>query len=264
MKFDLDPVIFQLGALQVRWYGLMYVLGFIVGGYILRRLCRSGFLKFPEQKVDSLITHLLIGMFLGARLIYVFVYNWEYYSQNILELFSVWKGGLSFHGALIGMMVAIVVFARKQGVPPIQVMDAAALAGCPGLLFGRIGNFINGELWGRPGDVPWAVIFPTGGPYPRHPSQLYEGLLEGIVLFTILVFVIQKTKRYGIVSWLFMLFYGLFRFIVEFYREPDAQLGYLLGGHVTMGQILCIIMMASSFLILAYANKNKQKLMIEA
>ncbi len=262
MKFDIDPAIFKLGALEVRWYGLMYVIGFMLGGYILRRLCRQGFLKFPEVRVDSLITHMLIGMFLGARLVYVFVYNWEYYSQNFFELFSVWKGGLSFHGALIGIMVSIYVFARKNGVHFLQVTDAVAIAGTPGLFFGRVGNFINGELWGSPSEVPWAVIFPSGGPYPRHPSQLYEGILEGIVLFIILSLMRKHMKQYGILTWVFVFGYGVFRFIVEFYRVPDSQLGYFFGGSVTMGQILCLIMIAVSFLFLAYAKKHKHRLAI--
>lgn len=193
-------------------------------------------------------------MFIGARLFYVVLYNWDYYSENLLDSFAVWKGGLSFHGALAGMCLATYLFARKHHLSFFQIADCLAVAGTPGLLFGRIGNFINGELYGRVTDSWAGVVFPGGGPFPRHPSQLYEGVLEGIVLFFILFYLHKRERFYGVVSAVFLLGYGVFRFIVEFFREPDAQLGYYLG-YFTMGQFLCLAMIALSFVLLRIAKK---------
>lgn len=256
--FDIDPVIFHLGPLQVRWYGLMYVIGFWIGSSLLTHLSMKGFFKIPKEKVDNFVVLLILSMFLGARLTYVFVYNWDYYQHNFLELFSVWKGGLSFHGAILGFCTMMYFYAKKQKLHFLQVSDALAFAGTPGLFFGRIGNFINGELWGRVTDVPWAMIFnnPQAGPYPRHPSQLYEALLEGLILFLIIFFLQKKVKIHGILSATFMIGYGIFRFIVEFFREPDAQLGYYFG-YFTMGQILCFMMIVIGGFILVYAKKKK-------
>jgi phosphatidylglycerol:prolipoprotein diacylglycerol transferase len=250
----IDPVIFSLGPLQVRWYGAMYVLGFLVGGAILKYLAGKKFWPLDKEAIDKYITALIIGMFLGARIFYVIFYNWEYYSENLSDLFAVWKGGLSFHGALFGMCMATLWFARKHKVHFFQISDCLAVAGGPGLLFGRLGNFINGELYGRVTDSWAGIVFPEGGPFPRHPSQLYEGFLEGIILF-ILLFVIHKRQRiYGVVSTFFLIGYGSFRFIVEFFREPDAQLGYFLGSF-TMGQLLCVGMLIISIFIFHLARK---------
>lgn len=242
MVIDFDPVIFSIGPVVIRWYAMMYVLGFLVAGQLLKVLCRKNFFKVPEEKVDSLITTMFVGMFLGARTFYVFIYNWDYYQNHLDELLAVWKGGLSFHGALTGLIIAGYVFAKRNGISWAQVMDCVALSGTPGLFFGRMGNFINGELYGRITDSSWGMIFPAGGPYPRHPSQLYEGLLEGVVLTMILWFMFKKVKHYGYIASTFLVGYGCFRYIVEFFREADAQLGYYFGGTTTMGQILCMIM----------------------
>ena len=197
---NIDPVIFDFGALQIRWYGLMYVIGFIIGGYLFKVLVKKHFFKVEESKIDSLITTLIVCMFLGARFFYVFIYNWDYYSVNLLELLSVWKGGLSFHGAVLGLCVAGYIFAKQNKITWFEVMDSVALAGTQGLFFGRMGNFINGELYGRPTDSWVGVIFPNGGGlYPRHASQLYEGILEGIVLGLILWVVRSKVKIYGLI-----------------------------------------------------------------
>jgi len=251
-----DPVIFSLGPLQVRWYGLMYVIGFVIGGQLLKIMCKEGYSKISVEKIDSFITYLIIGMFIGARLTYVFVYNWEYYSQNLNELLAVWKGGLSFHGALIGMVAALVLFARKNKLKFFEVSDILAVGVGPGLFFGRIGNFINGELWGRASNVPWAMVFPDAGPYPRHPSQLYEAVLEGLVLFLVLWFSHKRFRFYGIASGAFLLMYGTFRFVIEFFREPDSQLGFFFGG-LTMGQILCFLMIMAGALFIRAALKKK-------
>ncbi len=250
----IDPVIFSLGPLQVRWYGAMYVLGFVVGGAILKYLADKKFWPLPKEAIDKYVTSLIIGMFLGARFFYVVVYNWEYYSVNLADAFAVWKGGLSFHGAVFGMCIATYLFARKNKLHFFQIADCMAVAGSPGLLFGRLGNYINGELYGRVTDSWVGVVFPGGGPFPRHPSQLYEGFLEGILLFIILFYLHRRQKIYGVVSAVFLLGYGAFRFIVEFYREPDAQLGYYFN-YFTMGQFLCLAMIVLSFFILQWARR---------
>ncbi len=239
---NLDPVIFGLGPLQVRWYGLMYVIGFIIAGYVLKRLAKEKFFKVEVDEVDNLVTTMILCMFIGARFFYVFIYNWDYYSVNMMELLAVWKGGLSFHGALVGLCTGGYIFGRKYKLTWFEVMDSVALAGSQGLFWGRLGNFINGELYGRPTTAFLGVIFPNGGGLaPRHASQLYEAFLEGILLTIVLWIVKSKTKIYGILSAVFIAGYGLFRFVVEFYREPDSQLGYYFG-FLTMGQILCFIM----------------------
>lgn len=250
----IDPVIFSLGPLQVRWYGAMYVLGFVVGGFILKYLADKKFWPLPKEAIDKYITWLIVGMFIGARLFYVFLYNWEYYSVNPMDLFAVWKGGLSFHGAVFGMCLATWLFARKHQLHFFQIADSMAVAGSPGLFFGRMGNFINGELYGRVTDSWAGVVFPGAGPFPRHPSQLYEGVLEGIVLFTILFAIHKRQRFYGVASAAFLAGYGVFRFIVEFFREPDAQLGYYFG-YFTMGQILCVLMLPAAYIMLMYARK---------
>ncbi len=252
---NIDPVIFDLGPLQIRWYGLMYVIGFLISGYILKVLVKKNFFKITEDKIDSLITHMILCMFIGARTFYVFIYNWDYYSKNLIDLLAVWKGGLSFHGALVGLIVGGYLFAKKNKLTFFEVMDSVALAGTQGLFFGRMGNFINGELYGRPTNSKFGMIFlQGGGPYPRHPSQLYEAFLEGILLSLLLWLIEKKTKTYGMVSAFFMIGYGVFRFIVEFFREPDSQLGYYLG-YITMGQILCFLMIAAGIGLFFYVKK---------
>jgi phosphatidylglycerol:prolipoprotein diacylglycerol transferase len=250
----MDPVIFSLGPLQVRWYGAMYVMGFLIGGAILKYLADKKFWPLPKEAIDKYVTMLIIGMFLGARLFYILFYNWEYYSVNLIDVFAVWKGGLSFHGAVFGMCTATWIFARKNNLHFFQIGDCMAVAGSPGLLCGRLGNFINGELYGRVTDSWAGIVFPGGGPFPRHPSQLYEGFLEGIVLFVILFYIHKRERFYGVVSAFFLLGYGTFRFIVEFFREPDSQLGFYLG-YFTMGQILCFCMLPLGLLTLLYAKK---------
>ena len=253
-----DPVIFALGPLEVRWYGLMYVIGFSLGSYLLGRLALVKFWPLTKEAIDKYVTALIVGMFLGARFFYVFIYNWSYYSKNLGEVLHVWQGGLSFHGAVVGMCLATAWFAKKNSVHFFQISDCLAVAGTPGLFFGRMGNFINAELYGRVTTSPVGILFPNSGPYPRHASQLYEGVLEGIVLATILYFLHKKQKHYGIVSAVFLLGYGIFRFIVEFFREPDAQLGYYFG-YFTMGQILCFLMLPASYGIYRWAKRTNIK-----
>lgn len=252
---DFDPVIFHLGPLQVRWYGLMYVVAFLIGGKLLAKLSKEKFFDVPLQKIDLFITYQLLGMFLGARLTYVFIYNWEYYSGHLLELFSVWQGGLSFHGAIIGFVIVNYFYGKKSKIPLFQITDSIALAGTQGLFFGRVGNFINGELYGRATELPWGLIFKDGGPYPRHPSQLYEAVAEGIILLIILWALKKRVKIYGIISSVFFIGYGTMRYFIEFFREPDSQLGYYLGGTTTMGQLLCLFMVLIGIFVFFYAKK---------
>lgn len=233
----------------------MYVCGFVLGGFILGKLSDSSFLKLNREQIDKYVTKLIIGMFIGARVFYVFIYNWDQYSNDIGSIFAVWEGGLSFHGGAFGMCLVTYLTTKKYKLHFFQLADCMAVAGTIGLFFGRMGNFINGELYGRVTDSPLGLVFPNGGPYPRHPSQLYEGVLEGIVLFSILWFLHKRQKIYGIVSAAFLMGYGTFRYIVEFFREADVQLGYYFGGTTTMGQILCMIMILGSIGVYFYARK---------
>ena len=254
--FEIDPVIFSLGPLQVRWYGLMYVVGFVVGGHLIKRLSREGIFTPSPDKVDSLVSHLLIGMFIGARTTYVFVYNWDYYSKHLLELFAVWQGGLSFHGAIAGMAVGVLIYARKHKITWFEVADASITGGTQGIFWGRMGNFINQELYGRVTDSPLGIVFKSGGPFPRHPSQLYEGVMEGVFLFSILWLYRKKASSYGVLTSIFLIGYGIIRYFIEFFREPDAQLGYYFGGTTTMGQILCVLQVCIGCGLLFYVLKN--------
>jgi len=239
---NFDPVIFSVGPLQVRWYGLMYVVGFLIGQQLLLWLSRKKIFQLPEEKVDHFVTLLILFMLVGARVTYMLIYGLSSLKANFFSLFYVWEGGLSFHGAIIGFIACAYFISRKYKISMLNIVDALALAGTPGLFFGRIGNFINGELFGRVTDVPWAMIFPMGGPMPRHPSQLYEAILEGPVLFTILWFLKLKVKKQGTITSLFFIGYGLLRFVVEYFREPDAHMGLYFGGLFSMGQILCLLM----------------------
>ncbi|MFL5786100.1 MAG: prolipoprotein diacylglyceryl transferase [Bacteriovoracaceae bacterium] len=253
----IDPVVFSVGPFQVRWYGAMYVLGFLLGGLICSKfLVKKKIWPLPAEAIDKYVTWLIIGMFLGARLTYVFVYNWEYYSVNLGDIFSVWKGGLSFHGAVLGMCFVTYLFAKSQNVNFYQISDCLAICGTQGLFWGRMGNFINGELYGRVTDSWVGVVFPGGGPFPRHPSQLYEGVLEGIVLSILIWIAAKKQKYYGVVGAIFVGGYGLMRFIVEFFREPDPQLGYYFG-FLTMGQILCLLMLPVAYLVYKHSQSFK-------
>ena len=242
---NLDPVIFQIFGLQVRWYGLMYVISFMIAVYILNRLLKEKFLQMSRQEIDSFSTVMMIGMLIGARLAYVFIYNWDYYRDNLGSLLSVWQGGLSFHGAIVGFVVVMIVWSKKKGIPFYQLSDSSVLSGTLGLGLGRLGNFINGELYGRLSEDHWGVVFPSGGPYPRYPSQLYEAFFEGFVLFCLLWFIKRKVVYYGVISASFLLGYGILRYFIEFFREADSQLGYYLNGTTTMGQILCFFMVLS-------------------
>lgn len=249
---NIDPVIIRLwGPLQIRWYSLLYVGAFLVGKWILTRLSKQKRFLFTPSDVDQLIVWLLLGAVIGARIIYCFVYDPKALLENPLYLFQVYRGGLSFHGGLLGLMCAAFIFCRKKGVPFWNLGDAMSLATPPGLGMGRLGNFINGELFGRETNVPWAMIFQGGGPMPRHPSQLYELFLEGIALFLLVLWAKKRSNRQGMMSLTFIFGYASIRIFVEFFREPDAHIGYLFLG-LSMGQILSILMLLSGVLFRNY------------
>lgn len=252
----ISPDIFRIGPLAVRWYGMMYLVGYVVGVRVARGRVDRGIVPFDARAIDALVGYLVIGMLVGARLVYVLLYDRPHFAAQPLDIIAIWHGGLSFHGAVIGMVTACYAFARRHQVPFAAVADTLALAGTPGLFFGRLGNFINAELYGRPTDVAWAMIFPTDPLHvPRHPSQLYEAVCEGIVLFLVLRALERRALargwyRPGLLAGAFLVGYGVLRFAIEFTRMPDAQLGFILGP-LSMGQLLCIIMVAAGGLVLA-------------
>jgi len=238
---NIDPVFLRLGPLEFRWYGLMYILGFLAAYFIILAGVKRKGLAITKDDVADLIFTVALGIILGGRLGYILFYNLSYYLSHPGKLFAVWEGGMSFHGGLAGAIVAGLYFIRKHKLSFYQLADIGFVAAPVGLLLGRIGNFINGELYGRVTDVPWGMVFPGGGPLPRHPSQLYEALLEGVVMFLVLFTLSRKVHKDGVVFWSFIGLYGLFRFLVEFVREPDEQLGILFG-LLSMGQLLSLPM----------------------
>ncbi|KPK73991.1 MAG: prolipoprotein diacylglyceryl transferase [Acidithiobacillales bacterium SM23_46] len=239
---EIDPIAIHLGPLKIHWYGLMYLVGFLGGWWVgVYRAKRPGSGWDPKEVSDYLF-YIALGVILGGRFGYVLFYNLAHYLKHPLDIFAIWSGGMSFHGGLIGVCVAMWLYGRKTKRPFLAVTDFVAVLTPIGLGPGRIGNFINQELWGRVTDLPWGMVFRTGGPLPRHPTQLYEATLEGLVLFLILWFYSRSPRPVGAVSSLFLIFYGLFRFLVELVREPDPQLGYLAFGWVTMGQVLSLPM----------------------
>ena len=255
----LDPVLFSLGPVQIRWYGLMYVLGIASGYLLIPRQKRARDIGLVGPVAQDLVFYLAVGLILGARLGYLLFYQYHdyaYYLHHPLEIIATWHGGMSFHGGLIGATAAGLIFSRKRKMPFWAMADCAIVPVPVALAFGRIGNFINGELYGRVADVPWAMVFPGGGPEPRHPSQLYEAGLEGIVLFILLWTLRQRPFRDGMMVAFFVSFYGIFRFIIEFFREPDAQLGYVLGP-LTMGQLLCMSMVLAGLGLGFYLHHRK-------
>ncbi len=257
---QIDPVLFHLGPLSFRWYGFMYLIGFCFAYWLATTRAKRSKGVWTTEQVENLMYYGFLGVFLGGRIGYVLFYQWDYFLQNPLYLFKVWEGGMSFHGGLIGVIVAMYLSSRAQKRSFWATADFVAPLIPFGLGVGRLGNFINDELWGRVTDVSWAVLFPSGGYLPRHPSQLYEAVLEGFVLFCILNWFIRKPRPTGSVASLFLIFYGLFRFIVEFFREPDPQLGLYFGHHISMGQILSTPMMLLGLCMMIYVYKNVDKM----
>ena len=256
---DISPVAIAIGPLTIRWYALAYVAGILLGQYYVMWLNKR--LPKPilgEKARDDLILYAVIGIILGGRIGYVLFYNLSYYLDNPADIAQVWHGGMSFHGGLLGVLIAFYFFARRFKIRWLQLMDLLAAVTPIGLFFGRLANFVNGELWGRVTNQRWGMVFPHGGDLPRHPSQLYEAGLEGLVLFLVLYLLATKTKalRYrGILGGVFIGGYGLARFIIEFFREPDAQLGFVLGPF-SMGQMLCVPMILLGTWLVISAKKK--------
>ena len=244
---NFDPVALEIFSLEIRWYSLAYIFGIIFGWILAKKF----FIQNIEikNKFDDYLTYLIIGIILGGRLGYIFIYNLDFYVNNPSDIFKIWQGGMSFHGGLIGVIFASIFFAKKNNQNPFLYMDIIALVAPVGLFFGRIANFINSELYGTITNVPWAVTFIQIDNLPRHPSQLYEALLEGLFLFLLLIYFRNKfSNKPGVISGLFLIIYSIFRFIVEFYRVPDEQLGYIFL-NLTMGQVVSLIFILSGVIL---------------
>ena len=253
----IDPIAFSLGPLSVRWYGLMYLAGFVAFVALGRlRIAHRPDLKWTAKDIDDLLFYGVIGVVIGGRLGQVLFYEPGYYLAHPLEIFAVWKGGMAFHGGFLGVLVAMMLYARKRGLTWLAVMDFIAPLVPPGLGFGRLGNFINGELWGRAADpsLPWAMVFPHVDSVARHPSQLYQAFLEGIVFFGVLWWFSAKPRATGAVSGMFLIGYGVVRFVAEFFREPDAGI-FGLSYTVSMGQWLSLPMVAAGVAMLLWSRR---------
>ncbi|MEG0375712.1 MAG: prolipoprotein diacylglyceryl transferase [Raoultibacter sp.] len=259
---SLDPVLFSFGPFVVRWYGVAYVLGFICAAFVLYRVAKRWKIDIDADSLITIMFCVIIGVILGGRLGYVMFYGngFEYYLQHPLEIFAFNQGGMSFHGGLMGALIAGIAAAKFTKIPYLTLADLGCIGAPVGLFFGRCANFINGELWGAPTDVPWGVVFGgSAGMMPRHPSQLYEALLEGVILFVVLYALSRKLppRPQGTFLGVFLVLYGCFRFVIEFVREPDVQLGYIWGGWLTMGQLLSVPLILIGIGVLVYAIKMK-------
>jgi phosphatidylglycerol---prolipoprotein diacylglyceryl transferase len=258
MKVDFNPILIDLGLIRVSWYGLMYILGFIASYLLVRYQMKRKDFGITKVEAENLYFYLIIGLIAGARLGYVLFYDLPTYLADPREIIAVWHGGMSFHGGLIGVLIVGILFSWKNRKSFWKIADLIIVTAPIGLGLGRIGNFINGELYGRVTDVPWAMIFSKGGSLPRHPSQLYESALEGGALFLILWFVKDRKLPAGGLLALFLSLYGLFRFFVEFFREPDPQLGFVFGPF-SMGQVLSSFMTIGGVVLLAYLSSSASR-----
>jgi len=253
---NFDPVAFQIMSFEIKWYSLAYILGIVIGWI----LCKKIFIKNSDinEKFDDYIAYLIIGIILGGRIGYIIFYNFSYYLDNIFDIFKIWQGGMSFHGGLLGVIVSSYIFAKKNNQNPFFYLDQVSLVAPVGIFFGRLANFINSELYGTVSNAPWSVIFIKVDNLSRHPSQLYEAFLEGVILFLFLIYFVNKDflKKPGLISGLFLIFYSLFRFFVEFFRVPDEQIGYLLL-NLTMGQIISLVFASIGITLFYLKNENK-------
>ena len=254
---NFDLVAIEIFSLEIRWYSLAYIVGILFGWFVAKKI----FIKNEDinKKFDDYVTYLIIGIILGGRVGYILFYNLEYYLNNLIDIFKIWEGGMSFHGGLIGIIIASIIFGKRNNQNPFLYMDIVALVAPIGIFFGRLSNFINSELYGKVTDLPWSVTFIQIDNLPRHPTQIYEALLEGIILFVILMNFKNKNflLKPGLISSLFLIFYSIFRFSIEFLRVPDSQLGYLLF-NLTMGQILSVILILTGLVLFYFKNENKQ------
>ncbi len=253
---NFDPVAFQIFTLEIRWYSLAYIAGILIGWFLSKKIFIST--EKIKENFDDYLTYLILGIIIGGRLGYVFFYNFGYYSQNLNEIIMIWQGGMSFHGGLLGVILATFLFAKKNNHNPFEYLDIVALVSPIGIFFGRIANYINSELYGIETKIPWAVKFTKVDDLFRHPSQLYEAALEGLILFIILLYFRYKgfLKIPGTISGIFLTFYSFFRFIVEFFRVPDEQLGYLFF-NLTMGQIISLIFFIVGIYLIFKKNEIK-------
>ncbi|HLL27218.1 MAG TPA: prolipoprotein diacylglyceryl transferase [Xanthobacteraceae bacterium] len=254
-----DPIAVSIGPFAIRWYALAYVAGILFAWWLARRIAANealwgGHSPIRPVDVDDVIAWCALGIVAGGRLGYVLFYGPSYFASHPTEIFVLWHGGMSFHGGFLGTIVALLLFARSRGIRMLSMLDLAAIVTPIGLFLGRLANFVNGELWGRPTDVPWAFIFPRAGPEPRHPSQLYEAALEGILLFAIVLFAARAgaLRRPGLIGGLFVACYGLARIVGEQFREPDVQIGFLAGG-LTMGMLLSLPMVLAGAIAIVRA-----------
>jgi phosphatidylglycerol---prolipoprotein diacylglyceryl transferase len=257
---DIDPVALQIGPVMIRWYSLAYIAGFFGGWGMAHALVRRSKLPLPTNKqIDDFLFWMILGVILGGRLGYVLFYNLSYYMDNPLHIIKTWEGGMSFHGGLLGVVIAVIWFSVKNKIPVLRLGDLAACGATVGLFFGRLANFINGELYGRVTTSPWGMVFPGGGELPRHASQLYEAATEGLLLFLILnglaFFKPSIQRKQGFLFGLFLMFYGSFRFMIEFAREPDVQIG-LYFNLISQGQILCFPMILLGLFFVLKAKDN--------
>jgi len=258
---DLNPVFINFGFFEVRWYSLAYIFGILIGWWIAKKIIlfkvESRTVVFDFKIFDDLVTYIIISLILGGRFGYIIFYNLSYYFNNPLDILKIWEGGMSFHGALIGIILGTYIFAKKIKINSFFFLDIIASVAPVGIFFGRVANFINGELYGKPSNVFWSVIFPEVDKVPRHPSQLYEAALEGVILFIILIsLVYRKETKTGVTSAFFMILYGFFRIVAEQFREPDIQIGYLFN-LFTMGSALSFFMILIGFFILKKATNNE-------
>lgn len=257
---NLDPIAFAAGPFVVRWYGLAYVVGFALAAFIIYAVARRWKIGMNEDNLLTLMVCAIVGVVLGGRLGYVLFYGDGYYFSHPMEILAFSQGGMSFHGGLVGLLAGGAVAAKLTRIPFLTLADLGAIAAPVGLFFGRCANFVNGELWGAPTDLPWGVVFGgAAGTMPRHPSQLYEALLEGLVIFCVLYALSRKMppRPRGTFLGGFLAMYGLFRFLLEFVRQPDAQLGYLWGGWLTMGQVLSVPLIVAGIALVVYAVRAK-------
>ncbi len=254
----IDPVALQVGPFALRWYALAYIGGIILGWLLARRLVALRPQAATREQLDDLVTWVTLGIILGGRLGYVLFYRPGYYATAPWEALYVWQGGMAFHGGMLGVVLALILFGRSQRIDPFLLADRVVTVVPIGLFLGRLANFANGELWGRVSDVPWAMVFPHAGPEPRHPSQLYQAFLEGLCLFTVLQVVVRVPairERPGYVSGVFLAGYAVARMVGELFREPDAQLGFLVAG-ITMGQLLSVPMLLAGLWLIARARRR--------
>ena len=253
---NFDPVAFQIMSFEIRWYSLAYIFGIIIGWL----LCKKIFIKDTKinEKFDDYLTYSILGIIIGGRLGYILFYNFNYYLNNFFDIFKIWHGGMSFHGGLLGIIIASILFAKKNNQNPFIYMDLVSLVAPIGIFFGRLANFINSELYGSVSNVPWSVIFVKVDNLTRHPSQLYEAFLEGIILFLLLIYFRKKNYllKPGTISGLFLIFYSIFRFFVEFYRVADEHIGYL-AFNLSTGQIVSVVFLIIGTIVFYLKNENK-------